>query len=284
MSDNLFQPLLTVGLPIYNGEKTIEKILDSILNQHFENFILVISDNGSTDSTQKICENYARNDSRINYIRQEKNIGLLNNWNFILKKAKTKYFMWIEADDYYDSSFIEDNIRVLENNDNFVGSISNSIYFDGHDKSPQSINAIGTYEEKSRTYLKFNRGTAIFAIYRTNSFQKSIVYGEYGAWDLRIMINILKFGDLNVINKIQHYKSAKGISSKSYLKYMLNNKINFFRIIIPYMPVTSLCIKKFGFTFFFKNFILFLRLNSNGTLFMTRDIFKFCKNYLINRK
>ncbi len=282
-SEQSSSPLLTIGLPIYNGEKTIKKILDSILTQTFKNFILIISDNASIDLTENICQEYAKKDDRIQYIRQKKNIGLLNNWNFILKNAQTKYFMWIEADDYYDSSFIEDNIKVLENNTNFVGSISNSIYFDGDDKSPQSINAIGTYEEKSRMYLKFNRGTAVFAIYRTNYFQKSMIHGEYGAWDLRIIINILKFGDLNVINKIQHYKSAKGISSKSHVKYMLNNKINFFKILTPYVPVTSLCIKKFGFKFFLKNFILFLRLNGNGIFIMTRDIIKFCKNYFIEK-
>ena len=189
MNDDLSQPILTIGLPIYNGEDTIKNILDSILNQSYENFILVISDNASTDSTQKICKNYAKNDNRINYIRQEKNIGLLNNWNFLLKNTKTKYFMWVEADDYYDSFFIEDNVKVLENDNSFVGSISDSIYFDGDDKSPQSILTIGTYEEKSLMYLKFNRGTGIFAIYRTNYFKKSMIHGEYGAWDLRIMIN-----------------------------------------------------------------------------------------------
>jgi len=282
-NENSSNSLLTIGLPVYNGESTIKKILDSILHQKYKNFILVISDNASTDMTQEICETYAKNDTRICYIRQEKNIGLLNNWNFLLENAKTKYFMWIEADDYYDEFFIVDNIEVLENNNNFVGSISNSVYYDGPDKSPQSISVTGTYEDKALKYLKFNRGTAIFAIYRTNPFQKSMIFGEYGAWDLRIMLKILKYGDLNVVKKTQHFKSARGISSKSFIKYMRKNGISFSKILFPYVPATSFCIREFGIGFFLKNFILFFRLNGNGTFFMTKDLFKFCKDYLVGK-
>ena len=64
-------PLVTIGIPVFNGEQTISKLINSIQNQTFKNFLLIISDNASTDSTQKICQDFANNDSRIKYVRQK---------------------------------------------------------------------------------------------------------------------------------------------------------------------------------------------------------------------
>ena len=92
-------PQISIGMPIYNGEQFLHQRLESILSQTFTDFELIISDNASTDSTGKICEEYARKDHRIRYIRQEKNIGALLNFNFVLKEAKFNYFVWMASDD-----------------------------------------------------------------------------------------------------------------------------------------------------------------------------------------
>ena len=91
-NSNLSESLLTIGMGVFNGEKTISKSIDSLLKQTFDDFKLIISDNASTDSTQKICEEYAKKDNRIQYVKQKKNLGLLKNWNFLLENATTKYF------------------------------------------------------------------------------------------------------------------------------------------------------------------------------------------------
>ena len=76
--------LVSIGLPVYNGEKFLKKRIDSILNQTYENFELIISDNASTDNTRKICESYTKQDSRIRYVCQQKNIGAIENFKFLL--------------------------------------------------------------------------------------------------------------------------------------------------------------------------------------------------------
>ena len=75
---------LSIGLPVYNGEKFLQNRLDGILSQTFSDFELIISDNASTDSTADICKEYALKDNRILYIRQENNIGPFNNGKFVL--------------------------------------------------------------------------------------------------------------------------------------------------------------------------------------------------------
>ena len=65
-------PLITIGLPVYNGEKDLAATLDNLLSQNYKNFELLISDNASDDRTEQICLLYKNNDTRIKYFRQKK--------------------------------------------------------------------------------------------------------------------------------------------------------------------------------------------------------------------
>ena len=122
MNELIPKPIATIGLPVYNGEKFIEKRLRTILNQTFLNYEIIISDNCSTDNTEKICKSFS--DKRIKYIKQEKNIGPRKNFKFVLEQASGKYFVWAAVDDLWSEQFLEKNINVLEQNKNYVGSIS----------------------------------------------------------------------------------------------------------------------------------------------------------------
>ena len=77
---------ISIGLPVYNGEAFIDLTLDSILSQSFEDFELIISDNASTDTTEKICREYAAKDKRVKYIRQKENLGGVYNFKKQLHK------------------------------------------------------------------------------------------------------------------------------------------------------------------------------------------------------
>jgi glycosyltransferase involved in cell wall biosynthesis len=91
-------PVVSIGLPVFNGEKSIELALQSILAQDFKDFEVIISDNASTDDTARICRAYAERDSRIRYIRNETNIGASPNHNRVFELSRGKYFAW-SADD-----------------------------------------------------------------------------------------------------------------------------------------------------------------------------------------
>jgi glycosyltransferase involved in cell wall biosynthesis len=100
-------PQVSIGMPVYNGEKFIREAIDSLLMQTFTDFELIISDNASTDSTKEICEEYAARDERIRYVRQQKNRGAGYNFKFIFDEAVADYFMWAAADDVWDKNWIE---------------------------------------------------------------------------------------------------------------------------------------------------------------------------------
>ena len=100
------KPIVSIGMPVYNGERFIREALDSLLAQTFTGFELIISDNASTDATESICRNYAEQDSRIHYIRQRKNLGALLNFQFVMNEAHGEYFMWAACDDRWDRNWI----------------------------------------------------------------------------------------------------------------------------------------------------------------------------------
>ena len=100
-------PRLSIGLPVYNGEDFLAESLDSLLGQTYEDFELIISDNASTDGTADICRRYAKQDSRIRYIRQPRNLGCAPNHNVLVQYARGELFKWVSHDDLYGRELIE---------------------------------------------------------------------------------------------------------------------------------------------------------------------------------
>lgn len=100
-------PEISIGLPVYNGDKYLREALDSLLAQTFSSFELIISDNASTDDTADICRTYARRDARIRYFRQHQNRGAIANFQFVLDNARGRFFCWAAADDRWDIDRLE---------------------------------------------------------------------------------------------------------------------------------------------------------------------------------
>jgi len=107
---------VTVGIPVYNGAPMLRECLDSLLAQSYQDFIIVIADNASTDETPDICAEYAARDSRIQIIRRPQNIGVLPNYKDLVDRTTTEFYMWRADDDYSDENFIEHLITVLDKN------------------------------------------------------------------------------------------------------------------------------------------------------------------------
>ena len=117
-------PIVTIGLPVFNGENSIKASIESIINQSLQNWELIISDNNSNDQTVKVIEDIILNDRRIFLYKQKENIGHYANHDFVLKKSKGKYFHWLAADDTRSTNFLKENVSYLENNSDYIASCS----------------------------------------------------------------------------------------------------------------------------------------------------------------
>src|ERR1700755_2990081 len=93
------KPTLSVGLPVYNGERYLARAIDSLLNQDFEDFELIISDNGSSDRTEAICREAAARDPRVCYFRSEQNRGATWNFRRVFELSQGEFFKYAAYDD-----------------------------------------------------------------------------------------------------------------------------------------------------------------------------------------
>ncbi len=123
-------PLVTLGMPLFNGALYLSSALDSLLSQTYQSFEIVISDNGSTDGTEEICRRYARQDPRIRYFRHDTNRGAAWNHNFLIMEASGRYFRWHHYDDLCEPRHLERCVAELESNASAVLAYPRTILID----------------------------------------------------------------------------------------------------------------------------------------------------------
>ncbi len=138
-------PRLSVGLPVYNGQNYLAESLDAILSQSYSDFELVISDNASTDTTEEMCQDYARRDARIRYIRQHKNLGAARNHDVVMQESRGEYFKWASHDDLYGTDLLARCVEALDEHPEIVLCHANMAYVDG------SGNLLSRYDYTLRT-------------------------------------------------------------------------------------------------------------------------------------
>ena len=293
--NTLKHPIVSIGLPVYNGEDFLKYALDSLLSQTFRDFEIIISDNASTDNTPKICQEYVLRDKRIRYIRQNNNMGALWNFNFVLKQSNKEYFIWVSSDDKLHPEFLEKNIDILEKNKNVVCSIGDVIYSDDVNYEFKSNNetkktfrqryvksTYGTYESKVRTYLKFFQASMMYGLYRRDKLQKSITINKiFLAFDLSIILNVLKYGDFHVIDENLLHRYNKG--SHSIIGTLRKYDISLINIIFLEFPFTFWCLKNLGFKNFVKNFDVFLKINIRGGLIILFETIRISKRIVFRQ-
>ena len=107
-------PVVSVGLPVFNGEAYLAEAIDSLLGQTFKNLELIVCDNASTDDTETICRERAASDERLRYYRNDTNIGAMKNFNKVVDLARGKYFKWAAHDDVHDETYVERCLEILE--------------------------------------------------------------------------------------------------------------------------------------------------------------------------
>ncbi|HEY7890013.1 MAG TPA: glycosyltransferase family 2 protein [Steroidobacteraceae bacterium] len=107
-------PLVSVGVPVYNGEAFLEDAIRSTLAQTLADLELILCDNASSDRTAEICRDYAARDHRVRYFRNPRNLGAAANYNLAFSHARGRYFKWLAHDDRMLPSFLAKTYRVLE--------------------------------------------------------------------------------------------------------------------------------------------------------------------------
>jgi glycosyltransferase involved in cell wall biosynthesis/pyruvate-formate lyase-activating enzyme len=170
--------LVSIGMPIYNGERFLKQALDSLLLQNYRNFELIISDNGSTDGTKEICEAYLQRDHRIQYHRNNENKGARYNFRKVLSLASGKYFLWAADHDLWDPKHISSCVEILEKDKNVVLCYPKAQRIDAKDNflgfahNNLDTRGLPSGERYLRIIRELNGGDPIYGVMRTEEMKK----------------------------------------------------------------------------------------------------------------
>ena len=193
---------LTIGLPVYNGERFIEKAVESILGQTFADFSLVVSDNASTDRTVEILEGYAAQDERLIILRSEANRGAAWNYNRVFAECRTPYFKWAAADDMLAPTCVERCLDVLT-----ASPPSVVLAYPRTCAIDEAGNPIGVLVDSlamrpdapvharlRRVVAKVLWGNVVFAVIRTDALRRTRLHGNYPTSDHVLLAELALIG------------------------------------------------------------------------------------------
>jgi glycosyltransferase involved in cell wall biosynthesis len=205
-SEALAGPSVSIGLPVYNGQQYLAEAIESILGQTYEDFRLIISDNGSSDSTPRICEHYAAKDPRIKYYRHETNRGASWNFNFVVDKADGKYFKWVAHDDVHRPQFLRECVNVLEADPAIVLCFTDEGGIDAQGRylgsRPYPLPDLPTPQARLAAVLRQSRGSpVIFGLIRTPVLRQTPKIDHYDAADLVLLAELALRGRLHKISE-----------------------------------------------------------------------------------
>lgn len=201
-------PRVSIIIPSYNGEEFIREAIDSVLNQTFQDFELIISDDASTDKTREIAQEYS-SDPRISFFQNNKQLGIGGNWNRGIERSKGRYIKILCQDDIIKPGYLEKSVEVLEN-DESVSLVTTFEQFFGESDRVRNQKEIpftkrvnGTNVQKS--VLKNGNwigGPTAVTFRRANlsvgMFDSSLKCGlDYEMW-----LRLLTTGDLYVVPEI----------------------------------------------------------------------------------
>lgn len=195
------KPRVSIGLPVYNGDKYIEEAIKSILAQTYADFELIISDNNSTDRTCEICQEYSAKDPRIHYHKNEQNIGAAPNFNRVFEMSVGEYFKWAAHDDILSSDFLMRCVEVLDRNPSSVLCYSKVRIIDEYGKSIEDHDPHLNIEspkphERFRNLLRGHRCFQIFGLIRTDILRKTPLMGNYARGDGVLLARLGLFGQM----------------------------------------------------------------------------------------
>jgi glycosyltransferase involved in cell wall biosynthesis len=213
-------PMVSIGMPVYNGEKHIRDALDSLLAQTFTDFELIISDNASTDNTGAICQEYAVREPRIRYVRQNETSGVMANFQFVLDQALGEYFMWAATDDMWGAGWLTAMVEQLGPAD--VIAFSSLVIFStevtkGTRVTLKSIEGPQTLR-MLRCYFWSEWGSkanAIYGLYRSKQIREiaTDVFDQSGTYrkglDNLFVFTALRVGSLHIDPTVTFYKRAR---------------------------------------------------------------------------
>lgn len=214
--------LISVIVPVYNTEKYISECIDSVINQKYKNWELILVDDGSTDSSGKICDSYSLSDSRIK-VFHKKNGGVSSARNYGIRVSKGNLITFLDSDDWINNDFLENGIKHIDDNDIYIaGSIIKKEGYDDINLTlPHTICEFtdNLYSKDLISLIEYNYFSTCYSkIYKKriigkNLFDESMCFGE----DLDFIFRIFEMGVRIYADDYSGYNYRRGHVSLTWI-------------------------------------------------------------------
>lgn len=201
MNDRI--PQISIGVPVFQGERHLREVLMAMLNQSFLDIELIISDNASTDATEEICREFAASDPRVRYYRNSSNTGPNKNYWRVFELARAPYFKWNSDNDVCVPNMLESCLQSLEHNPDAVLAYMKTKLID------DSGTVLEEFEDRMdiqdvRPSVRFRKfidnfrlANVLSGLIRSDALRKVRPLGEYRASDIVAVGELVLIGKFN---------------------------------------------------------------------------------------
>ena len=208
---------IDIILPVYNCEKFIGEAIQSVLDQTFKNFNLIIINDGSTDSTEEIINKYKKKDARIILIEQ-KNSGQINSLNTGLELSKSTYIAFIDADDLWEKTKLEKQYSLLTKTVDLTVCFTLVREFDSLQNQDTKYSA-RKKDMKGLNKLCFLGAKSLFDTY--GKFNNEVSLADFVLWFGKLINDNVKYEVINEVlafRRIHGNNMTKNVNRLDYLK------------------------------------------------------------------
>ena len=202
---------VSLGIPVYNESRFLKKTIESLLNQTYSNIEIIAIDNASTDNSFRILEEYSNKDHRLKIFKNDKNIGLSNNFNLLVSKSSGEYFGWIGAHDIYNKDYVEKMVsKIIKNNNSSVvfSNVSNidsdnKIIIDKKETGFQLLNNNKFIRLIKIPWLIKGSGDIVMGIFEVDKLKKTDLFSKSILWsDVFLVYQLARTGKIIRINEV----------------------------------------------------------------------------------
>jgi len=196
-SESAAVPLVSVGVPVFNGEAFLEDAIRSVLAQTLDDLELILCDNASTDRTAEICSDYAARDGRVRYFRNPRNLGAAANYNLAFSHARGRYFKWLAHDDRMLPSFLAKARRILDERADVVLCNTVVAYIDSagthlglYDTKLAGADSVSPSERFAWLVLHSHTCVDFFGLIRRDALRGSLLHGSFHGADRALLAQL----------------------------------------------------------------------------------------------
>ena len=285
---------ICVGVSTYNGEKTLERTLKCLEEQTFKNFSVFISDDNSTDNTADIIKIYSKKNSNFYYQINKTNLGMISNNNQVFNGSNSKYFTWLDQDDYREKNFLKECYDALEKNPGAALAFAQTGVRNKNDDMLMHINTIRSIKNENDISLRYKyllenfHDTIIYSLIRTDSLKKTLLWTNINGSANRLIFQLALEGKFIQVNKVLSFYCGRGLKNRynADIEFKRQSKINKKFYQVPHLVLFFAQFKDiitFKMNFFSKLKIIFYLVINFFKINVSKFVYRFFSKFFSGR-